>query len=143
MIITEQYAHSFCNLVAGHSPVIDNFVNNCGYIREFDGGVRFTPENHKCETSYSIGLTPCLNQSTFDVYKDISMGRMLLVAEALNFSGDYTILEDDTKYMVLTGYIMQDLNTYCRRVAKVIAYVTDSSKNLGMIPHDFIARISN
>jgi hypothetical protein len=84
-----------------------------------------------------------LNQSAFDVYKDISMGRMLLVAEALNFSGDYTILEDDTKYMSLTGYIMQDLNAYCYRVSKVIAYITDSSKNLKMIPHDFIARISN
>ncbi len=123
--------------------MVSNILANHGYFRDsYQSNIAFYPKNPDSKY-HSIGMTPGLNQSQQQIDKDIAKGRIMLVAEAMNSSGDYVILEDDTGYMTLTGDLNTDITTYCRRVVKAIVNVTGSAESLGMSPHDYVTKIAD
>lgn len=141
-MITMEYAYQFMTYVKVSAGITVN-LDNHGYFREIVGNsVVFYPKNPPGRY-HSIGMTPALEQSGEVIQRDIAKGRIMLVAEAANSSGDIVILEDDTGYMTLTGDLTNDLITYCHRVVKAIVHVTGTAESLGMSPHDFIAKIAD
>lgn len=124
-----------------NSSVVEMILDNHGYFRDVKGyNLAFFPKNPG-ETYHSIGMTPGLNQTQEQINKDIAKGRIMLVAEAINSSGAYVILEDDTGYMTVTGNLHDDMVTFCRRVVKAIVHVTGEAESLGLSPHDHIAKM--
>ncbi len=136
-MITMEYAYQFMDYVKISAGVMVN-LDNHGYFRQVVGtSVSYFPKNPG-ETFHSIGMTPAQEQPGEAIQRDIAKGRIMLVGEACNSSGDCVILEDDTGYMTLTGDLSTDLITYCHRVVKAIINVTGAAESLGMTPHDYI-----
>jgi hypothetical protein len=141
-MITMEYAYQFMDYVKVSAGVMVH-LDNHGYFRELVGtSVTFFPKLPG-EKFHSIGMTPAQEQSGEAIQRDVANGRILLIAEASNSSGDCIILEDDTGYMTLTGYLSNDLITYCHRVVKAIIHVTGAAESLGMTPHDYISQIAD
>lgn len=141
-MITMEYAYQFMDCVKVSAGIMVN-LDNHGYFRELAGtSVVFYPKNPG-EKYHSIGMTPGLEQTGETIQRDVAKGRILLVCEASNSSGDIVILEDETGYMTLTGDLTNDLITYCHRVVKALTKVSDDAKSLGMTLHDYIAKLAD
>jgi hypothetical protein len=141
-MITMEYAYWFSRYVCTGERINLN-LDNHGYFRKMVGNsISFFPKLPG-ETYHIIGMTPGHEQSGEAIQRDISKGRIMLVAEASNSSGDCVILEDDTGYMTLTGDLSTDIITYCHRVVKAIIHVTGAAESLGMTPHDYIRQIAD
>lgn len=126
-----------------NSNTVGLIMDNHGYFRDVKGyNIAFFPKNPG-ETYHVIGMTPGLNQTKEQIDRDIAKGRIMLVAEAINSSGAYVILEDDTGYMSITGNIHDDVVTFCRRVVKAIVHVTGAAESLGITPHDYVTQIAD
>lgn len=141
-MITMEYAYQFMDYVKVSAGIMVN-LDNHGYFRSLAGtSVVFYPKNPG-ETFHSIGMTPGLEQTGEWIQRDVAKGRILLVAEASNSSGDIIILEDETGYMTLTGELSTDLIAYCERVVKALQSVVNAAKSLEMTPHDYIAKLAD
>lgn len=141
-MITLDYIKAF-KMSLKHCSFVGEQLDNHGYFRHSIGdSLVFYPKNPH-DKYHSIGLTPGLNQEEAQLTKDMYHNRILLVAEASNSSGDYIILEDDTRYMKLTGDLRTDMLMYCRQVVKAIINVTGTAESLGITPHDYITKLDD
>jgi hypothetical protein len=140
--MTPIYGNFFIDHVR-YGRVVSKFIEAHGYFRINAGyNVAFYPNNPD-EKYHALGLTPGLNQTPTVIARDVAKNRILLVAEGINSSGDYVIIEDDTNWMTLSGNLTVDLRIYCMRLARALGHVTNSAKSLGLTPHDFIAKIAD
>lgn len=139
-MLTLEYADVF-KLGLKNSPFISTLFDKHGYFRHVIGdSIIFYPKNPPTDY-HSIGLTPGLNQTESQLFKDISRNRILLLAEASNSAGDYVIIEDSTHYMPLTGNLQSDMIVYCRHLFKAVDYVTGNAEQLKLSPHDFVTTL--
>lgn len=144
MRISIEYYNAFLSMIQ-LGALIANTVDNHGYFRTVlpSGEILFYPVNSCSDNHYSIGVTPGLEQNASHVMKDIQRNRILLVVVASNSEGDYVILEDESRYMELTGDINVDAVTYCHRVVKAILSVTNAAKSKGITPHEHITQLAD
>lgn len=138
-----EYAKKFTDFLKESDLVVEKMVNH-GYFRMVTnaGEIIFYPL--VVEKNYhGIALTPGFDQPIYQIQIDVYHNRILLLAVALNAGGAHIILENDSKYMPLTGNLQEDAETYCMRVAKAIVNVTGPAMGNGLSVHDHITQLAD
>jgi hypothetical protein len=136
---TEHFIHTTINC-----PELLNTLRNHGYtkVENFHGqGHRiYKPIGLSPENTFYITLTPAYGQTSLEKFNDAKNNRILLVCDVQDYHGSYTILEDDSKYMPITGNLQTDMQTFTQRLLRAIIHITGPAQTLGISVSEYISK---
>jgi hypothetical protein len=119
-------------------------LRNHGYtkVENFHGSFHriYKPIDLSPENTFYITLTPAYGQTSLEKFNDAKNNRVLLICDVQDYQGNFTILEDDSKYMPITGNLQHDMKTFTQRLIRAIIHVTGPAETLGIPVCEYISK---
>lgn len=125
-------------------PDLLKTLENHGYVNveNFQGHNKrlYKPKNASHDSMFYIALTPADGQTSMQKFNDDKNNRILLVCDVQDYHGNFTILEDDSKYMPISGNLQQDMQMFTQRLLRAIIHITGPAETLGISVSEYISK---
>ena len=121
---------------------LKNSMNNHGFERYVNGcGIHFFPLKEDVP-GFSVEITPGWGLKSDQIDNDAAKGRLLLVPKATNASGREIILNDNIRYITITGMILDDTAAYIRHVVNTLVNITGFAEMNRLSTYDYITELA-